>query len=293
VARYRLRFLLQEFDLPRGATLLGRSSECHVTIEDPLVSRRHARIVVEGDVATVADLESRNGVKVNGAAVREPVVLQDGDRVRIGTQELVFCRIETAQSTSRTTGFLSHCAQCRMPYPREAGACPNCGSTLAAEEDTATGQGADDNGSWSLQLLIEVLEKSMSLGKMADSDRILRRATAQLEERLVDQKPIDPVQLSTLARIALTLSVRAADSTWAVWAMGVHRRAGVVPSDESLRALTDAVPHVPDLRDSAADLSRHFHGLAGSLGDDDRRRLSILDRIRSSFPGGVGRANLS
>jgi len=264
-----------------------------VTIEDPLVSRRHARIVVEGDVATVADLESRNGVKVNGAAVREPVVLQDGDRVRIGTQELVFCRIETAQGTSRTTGFLSHCAQCRMPYPREAGACPNCGSTLAAEEDTATGQGADDNGSWSLQLLIEVLEKSMSLGKMADSDRILRRATAQLEERVVEQKPVDPAQLSTLARIALTLSVRAADSSWAVWALGVHRRAGVVPSDEALRALADAAPHMPDLRDSAADLSRHFHGLAGGLAEDDRRRLSILDRIRSSFPGGVGRANLS
>src|SRR5687767_6926407 len=49
VARYRLRFLLQEFDLPRGATILGRSSDCHVTIEDPLVSRHHARIVLEGD----------------------------------------------------------------------------------------------------------------------------------------------------------------------------------------------------------------------------------------------------
>ena len=68
MARYRLRFLLQEFDLPRGATILGRSSDCHVTIEDPLVSRHHARIVLEGDRAVVYDLNSRNGVKVNGAA---------------------------------------------------------------------------------------------------------------------------------------------------------------------------------------------------------------------------------
>ncbi len=264
-----------------------------MTIEDPLVSRRHARIVVEGDVATVADLESRNGVKVNGAPVREPVVLQDGDRVRIGTQELVFCRIETAQGTARTTGFLSHCAQCRMPYPREAGACPNCGSTQAADEDTATGQGADDNGSWSLQLLIEVLEKSLSLGKIADSDRILRRATAQLEERLVDQKPVDPGQLATLSRIALSLAAHTQDASWAVWAMGVHRRASVVPSDEALRALSDAAAHVPDVRDSVTDLTRHFQAQAANLGEDDRRRLTMLDRIRSSFPGGVGRANLS
>ena len=68
MARYRLRFLLQEFDLPRGATLIGRSSDCHVTIEDPLVSRQHARIVIDGDDATLQDLGSRNGVKLNGAS---------------------------------------------------------------------------------------------------------------------------------------------------------------------------------------------------------------------------------
>ena len=125
VARYRLRFLLQEFDLPRGATILGRSSDCHVTIEDPLVSRHHARIVLEGDRAVVYDLNSRNGVKVNGAAVKDPVELKDGDRLRIGTQELVFCRVEAAPNASaKTTGFLRHCARCRMPYPQEAGACP-------------------------------------------------------------------------------------------------------------------------------------------------------------------------
>jgi hypothetical protein len=75
--------------------------------------------------------------------------------------------------------------------------------------------------------------------------------------------------------------------------MGVHRRASVVPSDEALRALSDAAAHVPDVRDSVTDLTRHFQAQAANLGEDDRRRLTMLDRIRSSFPGGVGRANLS
>lgn len=119
VARYRLRFLLQEFDLPRGATILGRSSDCHVTIEDPLVSRRHARIVLTGDHAVLYDLESRNGVKVNGQPVKHSIELVDGDRLRIGTQELVFCRVaDMPESPSKTTGFLRHCARCRMPYPK-------------------------------------------------------------------------------------------------------------------------------------------------------------------------------
>ena len=90
--RYRLRFLLQEFDLPKGETLIGRSAECHVTIEDPLVSRQHARIMLEGDAVTFEDLGSRNGGRINGLPVKRPVQLRDGGRIRIRTQELVFCR---------------------------------------------------------------------------------------------------------------------------------------------------------------------------------------------------------
>ena len=86
MARYRLRFLLQEIDLPRGATLLGRSPECHVTLEDPLVSREHARIAIYEQSATCEDLGSRNGVKINGLAMKGPTRLKDGDRVRIGTR---------------------------------------------------------------------------------------------------------------------------------------------------------------------------------------------------------------
>ena len=156
MARYRLRFLLQEFDLPRGATILGRSSDCHVTIEDPLVSRHHARIVLEGDRAVVYDLASRNGVKVNGSSVKDPVELKDGDRLRIGTQELVFCRVEAAPNASaKTTGFLRHCARCRMPYPQESGSCPSCGATEALDEETLSGQfGAAAQQIWSVQLFL-------------------------------------------------------------------------------------------------------------------------------------------
>jgi hypothetical protein len=35
--------VLQEFDLPPGITVIGRSLDCHLTIEDALVSRRHAQ----------------------------------------------------------------------------------------------------------------------------------------------------------------------------------------------------------------------------------------------------------
>src|SRR5580693_10224660 len=94
MTRYRLRFHLQEVDLHQGVTYIGRSEECGVTIEDPLVSRRHARIIYEGDDVTIEDLGSRNGVRVNGRPLQGSVSLTDGDRVRIGTQDFVFCRIQ-------------------------------------------------------------------------------------------------------------------------------------------------------------------------------------------------------
>ncbi|HBQ16764.1 MAG TPA: hypothetical protein DEF51_38405, partial [Myxococcales bacterium] len=85
--RFRLRFLLQEFDLVGPEVVLGRSPDCHITIEDPLISRRHAKISIREEEAKIADLGSRNGVRVNGRSIDEEHVLSDGDRIRLGTQE--------------------------------------------------------------------------------------------------------------------------------------------------------------------------------------------------------------
>ena len=61
-------------------------------LDDGLVSRQHATFCVLGDVVELIDLGSRNGVAVNGNAIKGAVLLQSGDRVRIGSQELVLVR---------------------------------------------------------------------------------------------------------------------------------------------------------------------------------------------------------
>lgn len=284
MARYRLRFLLQEFDLPRGATILGRSSDCHVTIEDPLVSRHHARIVLEGDRAVVYDLNSRNGVKVNGASVKDPVELKDGDRLRIGTQELVFCRVEAApaQASAKTTGFLRHCARCRMPYPQEAGACPSCGATEALDEETLSGQfGAAAQQIWSVQLFLEVLERALTLERFDDVNRILRRATVQVEERIVRGDAIDPAQLAKLAHGAARASIAINDSTWAVWVAQVYRRVPLVmPEDvvQKLGELVSAFPH--DMADPVNQLANYAQTVPASAAEGPA--IAALERVRAS-----------
>jgi hypothetical protein len=287
LARYRLRFLLQEFDLPRGATILGRSSDCHVTIEDPLVSRHHARIVLEGDRAVVYDLNSRNGVKVNGAPVKDPVELKDGDRIRIGTQELVFCRVDAvptrAASSAKTTGFLRHCARCRMPYPQEAGACPNCGATEALDEETLSGQfGAAAQQIWSVQLFLEVLERALSLSRWEDVNRILRRATVQVEERIVRGDPIDSPQLSKLAIGAATASLALNDPTWGLWVAQVYRRVPMVVPEDVVAKIAELIARFPvDMADPLEQLARHSSTLPTS--PTDAPAVAALERVRASL----------
>jgi len=255
-----------------------------VTIEDPLVSRHHARIVLEGDRAVVYDLNSRNGVKVNGASVKDPVELKDGDRLRIGTQELVFCRVEAApaQASAKTTGFLRHCARCRMPYPQEAGACPSCGATEALDEETLSGQfGAAAQQIWSVQLFLEVLERALTLERFDDVNRILRRATVQVEERIVRGDAIDPAQLAKLAHGAARASIAINDSTWAVWVAQVYRRVPLVmPEDvvQKLGELVSAFPH--DMADPVNQLANYAQTVPASAAEGPA--IAALERVRAS-----------
>ncbi|HUA74874.1 MAG TPA: DUF3662 and FHA domain-containing protein [Solirubrobacteraceae bacterium] len=73
----------------RGATI-GRSRECDVVLEDAGISRRHAEIRPEGGGWTVTDLGSTNGVRLNGRTVRGTQPLEAGDRVELGSTEIVF-----------------------------------------------------------------------------------------------------------------------------------------------------------------------------------------------------------
>jgi len=75
---------------PRGErTLIGRSPDCVVFLDDVTVSRRHALIVRAGGAFTIADQGSLNGTYVNRHRV-EHAHLADGDEVQIGKYRLTF-----------------------------------------------------------------------------------------------------------------------------------------------------------------------------------------------------------
>jgi FHA domain-containing protein len=74
---------------PAGATL-GRSRDCEIVLEDTGISRRHAEIRPRAGGWTIEDLGSTNGVRVNGEDIRGARSLHPGDRVELGSTEIVF-----------------------------------------------------------------------------------------------------------------------------------------------------------------------------------------------------------
>ena len=74
-------------DQPRA--VIGRSSRCDFVVDDPNVSRRHAELQRRGADWYVVDLDSTNGVAVNGKQVRS-TRLSPGDEILLGTARLRF-----------------------------------------------------------------------------------------------------------------------------------------------------------------------------------------------------------
>ena len=81
---YRLVLEDREVTLRPGENLLGRVEDGVVWMESPTVSRRHARIVVDGGKVVLEDLASKNGTFVRGQRISAPTALVDGDVFRVG-----------------------------------------------------------------------------------------------------------------------------------------------------------------------------------------------------------------
>lgn len=76
--------------VPPTGGIIGRSRDCEIVLEDAGISRHHAELRPAGDEWTIADLGSTNGVLVNGAPIRGARRVHSGDRLELGSTEIIF-----------------------------------------------------------------------------------------------------------------------------------------------------------------------------------------------------------
>jgi pSer/pThr/pTyr-binding forkhead associated (FHA) protein len=67
-----------------GAVVVGRHESCDFAVDDPLMSRRHFQVSVEGGEFTIEDLGSTNGTMLNARRVERKERILYGDRVLAG-----------------------------------------------------------------------------------------------------------------------------------------------------------------------------------------------------------------
>src|SRR5262249_11191475 len=78
-----------DHELDSRRVTIGRSKDCDIQVADPNASRHHAELVREGVSYWIVDLDSTNGIEVNGHRERR-ARLEHGDRITIGSTELVY-----------------------------------------------------------------------------------------------------------------------------------------------------------------------------------------------------------
>ncbi len=91
----------QSYPLMRGTNTIGRAVECDVRLTDPMISKRHARVIVGGSIEIVDD-QSANGIQVGGTTV-DRAILRPGDRFALGEADFSISLDVTSPSAASST----------------------------------------------------------------------------------------------------------------------------------------------------------------------------------------------
>lgn len=194
---YWLRWQLGDFPLGSGTYFVGRSPAAHVVLNDPRISRSHASVTIDENGVILRDLNSQNGVYVNGRRVTEQA-LTPGDRILIGGHELELVHVEgNAERQSRSTRRELSATQ-RISQPEELD--PDSGwSTRRADP---------------IELLATVAEKTLALGRAADAERMMQGHLKTGLDTARRSGELTPDRAERLASIALRLAVVLKKPDW-------------------------------------------------------------------------------
>jgi len=222
--RFRLRYLHHDLELIEGQFAVGRSAGCQLSLDDPLVSRRHALLVVSREGVTIEDLQSRNGVIVNGQRIPGRTKVVAGDKIVIGSQELTL--LEGRESAGRETAShqMGKRTLPKMPAAAELIAAERASSVPPSEQmlgdpdaEPSMVRRAD-----AFNLLGGVAEKALAMGRADEAERLLASPLADVVEASRAGKRLSPWLVDMAARFAAKLATATAKGAWADYVIELY-----------------------------------------------------------------------
>ncbi len=230
--RYRLRYLQHDLELSEGHFLVGRSADCQLSLDDALVSRRHALLVIGEEGVTVEDLQSRNGLIVNGRRVTGKTWLQPGDKIIAGSQELTLLR--GSDGSERDTADVPP-PKWTLPRTPIAGVreTERPGATarhFRGESGEGDGDGEPDSGDSSMvrklaafRLLGGVAEKALAMGRVDEAERLLAGPLSEIVDASRSGRAIAPSFVDMAARIAAKIATATTKGAWADYVIELYQ----------------------------------------------------------------------
>ncbi|MEA4907390.1 MAG: FHA domain-containing protein [Chloroflexi bacterium] len=106
------------FPLEKSESFIGRDLTNDIVINDAEISRRHARIFVQGTNYVIEDLGSTNGTAINGQRIMSPHILRPGELIILGEHVSLLFEAERMDPDATVASAASHQpATVRPPAP--------------------------------------------------------------------------------------------------------------------------------------------------------------------------------
>jgi hypothetical protein len=202
-----------------GTAVIGRIPDCEIVLNDPLVSRRHARLHVSAGRIAVEDLGSVNGVYVDGERIERLRLLSPRQRLMIGSQEL---QIDWSDDETPYSGERLG-TQTLDGRPTITPSEPVNGEAANAEATT--------HGTF-LEAVGDLVNRLLQHGDVASAERLVTGGLSNVLEAWRRGRGTDAELGARAAELAVRLASHTGNGSWLDYAFELYTLLGqLMPAD--------------------------------------------------------------
>jgi len=254
VPQFKIKFGGRTLALPVGSHLVGRMSDCWLCLDDDLCSRYHARLHVTDRDLVVEDLDSSNGSYLNGQRLqgRVKTPLNHGDNLRIG-REII--------------SIISDGSLAPVDDPMDS-----LRKTIGPHEETQFPQ-----------LISQLVQKSLNMGKLKEAERYALALTNQLTGANV---PGDHPTARSCIQCLIALATKSSSGVWLDRVFRLHAVHGWLMSDESIEQLRGALDRITRIPGTGLeDYERTLREMSRDGVDVPRGLMSTIAEFSDAYAG--------
>lgn len=268
--RYALRYRGQVFPIESAVVTLGRNLDCDIVLCGSLVSRLHARIVIDGEGVLIEDLLSRNGVAVDGVLIDRPRRIEPGVRLRLGDEALELLA-ERLDNSSRPTANAQ--TSTRITAVSAAKSSPAL-TTIPPVTDELTHR-AD---------LFDLMGAAVERAFLANNGEEVERLIGRHLERIIDQARLarnrEDELFGRAALYAIRIGVTTRKAAWFDYVVRLYTTLASPLPLPIVDQLSNHIRRVPGInRQLLRDYVARLRNVAGQMSADQRFRLQRVESL--------------